>query len=143
MKSTLVLLWICLLFSKPPVAITESTAQRFSAGTPDGGSGTKYSIQMIASYGSDEMSVEAFWVDSTCLDFNIFTLTNNKSFVKGDTLIIKANSYFHQPKGSQKKINPGPAPDYNGRALIIFNVKQRLKSVEIEQFTKLSALYFP
>ncbi len=140
----MILCCFCFLFFRAPVEVIDGTQQKFTAGTKNGGGGVKYSLKIIANCNSDQIQFSEFWVENKSIPFNIFTTKSTKEFEKGDTLIIKASSNTHHTnvqKTEKETINPKPI--YDGVAALILSNNNKSNVIEIKEFRKLPAIYYP
>ena len=144
MKYIPILFCLCFLFFKAPVEVIDASQQKYTAGTPDGGGGIKYTLKLVANCSSSDLQFSELWVENKSIPFNLFTTNSTKEFDKGDTLIIKASSNTHHTnvQKSEKEI-VNQKPNYDGIAALILLNNNKSKVIEIKEFRKLPALYYP
>lgn len=131
--------------------VLEATSQKWTGGTPDSGKGTNYAVTMLAKTNHENLQIDQLWIGDNFYKVQPYKRTQNRrdtSFVKNDTIFIQANLLF-QPdqKGVMLEVknyeNIEKPCDYDGEALIGYELKGKRKYKEIEKLKQLKYIPYP
>ena len=141
-------------FCNKDFVVLESSKQSWAGGTYQAGTGTRYSISLVAENTSKNLVIDQLWVGKEYYKINPYKKSkgvgNKKDtlFVKNDTLIVRAQRHV-RPNKDGKMINTKGYTDldvpyeFKSEALIGYLLKGKRKYKEINEIKELKFLAYP
>lgn len=151
MKYLFIILCLFAWFRPAPFELLKADFQSSVGGRVESGITHTYTFSVVAKYGSDRMTVNHLWVDTTYFKVQPYKqnadLSFSQTWEKGDTLFIKAFKR-HFPSGikNYKDFNGNylPVPKkYKGAALIEYELKGKKRFFEVDSIQKLPKVLLP
>jgi hypothetical protein len=136
---------------KDTFKIIEATSQKWYGGRQEIGYGTNFEITIVSKVNSEILVFDKLWLGTEYFDIQTFQKgkrIKNNTFGPGDTITIlieKKMSPEPMPfvEEDNHRQDPPPPYEYDGRALLSYQLKSKRKYKIIKQFKKLEDLRYP
>jgi len=136
---------------KDQFEIISATGQDWKGGQKQTGYGTNYEINILTKTNSGHLVFDKLWIGKKYFEISCFQKgkkMKNNTFGPGDTVTIQVNDRtVPEPLpfiDKQKVLSiENDTPDYKGEALLSYMYKEKRHYIEIEEFTRLEAQYYP
>lgn len=138
-------------FISVPFDSFTATQQKSYGGRAKSGSTIHYQFKMLAKVSSDKLEFTNLWIGVDNMKIKYFSLDNDKqqlnSFERGDTIYVDAfvNS---RPDENGNLVTVGTSTkalpiEYQGKGLLEYKYKGKIKYYTIEEIKSLPKVYYP
>lgn len=147
---SLVLLVFLCFGKKDDIKVINAQYQNWTAGIGTS-NGTKYFFTCITNKSSEQIEIDKVWVKDKLLLPGFYAIKNNtpqKSFEKGDTIIVTCSNVINTEYKGEKILNDNssnePLPyKYEGEALISYKSGNKRKYIVVKEIKKTNPLLYP
>ena len=138
-------------FISIPFDSFQATQQKSYGGRAKSGSTTHYQLKMLAKVSSDKLEFTNLWIGVDNVEIKYYSLDKDKqqqnSFKRGDTIYVEAY-VIAKPDENGNLVTVGtgsntPPVEYQGKGLLEYKYKGKLKYHIIENIKSLPKVYYP